>query len=186
MAISLITEETAFGLPDTDSAAYLKQAMDYLAKSVTAQKLLKTLEGGNYDVAVLVQKDCYSMFVHAELAEQQKINTAVIVWDPVATVTAFNDKLETMQSPAIGLAHEMGHAAQWVSSRGWYLAYVNQALQGNQKSKLLIENDNITTWETPVAKELGEGTRKDYNTSANFAKAQKNYKCPYRLLPLGH
>lgn len=186
MAISLITKSTAFGEPDGSADAYYKQALAYLQGSGTAQAMVKELEGCNYDIFVLVQKEAYSMFVHQEVACQHGIEGSVIVWDPVATVTAFNKDAATMQSPAIGLAHEMGHGVQWVKNRGWYLAYVNRVLQEqNQKAKLVIENDNITTYETPVASELGEGTRKDYNTSSNFAQAMRNYKAPYRLLPLG-
>lgn len=185
MAISLITESTAFGDPDPKADAYYNQALEYLGGSGTAKEMIKELEGCNYNIFVLVQKESYSMFLHREVAIQNGLDGSLIVWDPEATVTAFNKDAATMQSPAIGLAHEMGHAVQWVKNRGWYLAYVNRVLQtSDQKAKLLIENDNITTYETPVASELGEGTRKDYNTSSNFREASKNYRCPYRLLPL--
>jgi len=118
----------------------------------------------------------------------------LIVWDPIGLVTSRKKDAATMQSPAIALAHEMGHGVQWVKNRGWYLAYVNQVLNGDaQKSgspaynaKLVIENDNIQTHETPVAQELSEGIRKDYNDAADFSQAKKNYKAPYPLLPLGH
>jgi hypothetical protein len=56
-----------------------------------------------------------------------------------------------IQSPAIGLAHEMGHAEQHIKGE------LRKGIP-----LIDIENNNLKNTETPIAKELKEGIRKDY------------------------
>jgi hypothetical protein len=114
------------------------------------------------------------------------------VWDPIGLISARADTQCTYQSPAIALLHEIGHAVQWIKKTDWYISKVSTAMGGgsdSQAAKLAVENDNIETHETPVARELKEGVRKDYNDAlagAQLAEAKKYYKTPYPLLPLAH
>ena len=55
----------------------------------------------------------------------------------------------SVQSAALGLAHEMGHAAQ----------HLDGMLSGSRHE---VENLNLEKYETPIAKELGEPIRSDY------------------------
>jgi len=54
-------------------------------------------------------------------------------------------------SPAMSLAHEMGHAAQELDG------------EINGKTRGEIEEANLKKYETPIAKQLGEPTRATYN-----------------------
>ena len=177
---------SVLGDPDPKAEEYLLKAMSYLYESPTAKAILDALEKSDKQFYVFVQQGCNAMFVHEEVARQHGFDGGVIIWDPVSTITAFAGDTPTMQSPAIALIHEAGHAYQWLKKNGWFMANVAQALGGSTEHKLNIENDNITSNETPVAKELKEGTRKDYDASAPFGPAKRNYKAPYPLLPLGH
>jgi len=194
MALSLMTGDTsALGFSqDPRAKDYFDNALAYLAGSGTAAKLIDKVTKHGRDTAVLVAKDCFPMFCHYEMASQHGFTTAVIVWDPVGLISARADKQCTFQSPAIALLHEIGHAVQWIDKTGWYINLVNTAMQGGKAgdtAKLAVENDNIDSHETPVARELGEGTRKDYNDALagkELEAARKYYKTPYVLLPLAH
>ena len=72
----------------------------------------------------------------------------MINWDPTGGARYENGNYVT--SAAMALAHEMGHAAQH--------------LEGLFDGKTIgqIENDNVKRYETPIANELGEYTRKKY------------------------
>jgi hypothetical protein len=191
MAIELMTGDTsALGFEqDAKAADYYKNAMAYLKGSDTAGTLIKELEDHKVATLLLVAKDCFPMFCHYEMASQHGFKGSVIVWDPVGLISARAGSQCTFQSPAIALIHEIGHGVQWIKKHEWYLAKQALATQGNDAAKLDIENDNITTHETPVAQELKEGVRKDYNdalSSAGLAEARKYYKTPYSLLSLSH
>lgn len=192
MALILISETTQMGDPSPKAGDYYSQAITYLQGSTTAKKIIHDLETCNRDIYLFIQENAFSMFAHHEMAKNHGFKGSVIVWAPKATITAHGKDAATMQSPAIGLLHEMGHGIQWVKNHGWFMAYVNNVLAGDAqkmgslayKSKMIIENDNISTHETPVAKELNEGTRANYTDAANFSEAKRNYKCPYPMLPL--
>ncbi len=195
MSLSLATTDGACGAPDAKASDYYDQALKYLQGSTTAKGIISALESAEADIEILVQKNCFPMFVHAEVAKAHGYKGGLVVWDPTGKITAHGKEgAATFQSPAIALAHELGHAAQWINKKGWYLAAVSTVMSGDgskkgseaYKAKMLIENDNISTHETKTAAELGEGTRKNYEDAANFTDAKKNYKAPYALLPLGH
>ena len=57
----------------------------------------------------------------------------------------------SIQSPAMGLAHEMGHGAMYLD--GWY---------DGSKTRDQRESTNLKTYETPIAKQLGQPTRAKY------------------------
>jgi hypothetical protein len=191
MAIELMTGDTsALGFDqDTKAADYYKNALAYLQGSETAKNLIKELEGYKTATLLLVAKDCFPMFCHYEMATQHGFAGSVIVWDPVGLISARAGSQCTYQSPAIALIHEIGHGVQWIKKHEWYLQKQSAAMQGSDAAKLEIENDNIATHETPVAQQLKEGVRKDYNdslSSAGLAEAKKYYKTPYSLLALAH
>jgi hypothetical protein len=194
VGLSLMTGDTSALGFDQDPKAkdYYSTAMAYLGGSASAKSLIDKVTKHGRDTYVLVAKDCFPMFCHYEMAAQHGFTGSVIVWDPVGLISARADLQCTFQSPAIALLHEIGHAVQWIDKASWYIANVNTAMgggKGGDAAKLEIENDNIDTHETPVARELKEGTRANYNDAlagAQLAEARKYYKTPYPLLPLAH
>ena len=73
--------------------------------------------------------------------------TRTIYFDPYSGLVMKDQT--SVQSAALGLAHEMGHAAQDLDNE----------LNGMRYD---IENANVAKYETPIAKQLGEPVRKDY------------------------
>ena len=63
---------------------------------------------------------------------------------------------------SLALAHELGHARQYYLKQGWFMGLFNKAIAGNSGAKLEIENDNLLTIESVVARQLGEGIRWEY------------------------
>ena len=194
MALTLLGGDTsALGFEqDPKAKDYFDAAMSYLGGSGKAKKFIETVGGNKIETCVLVAKDCFPMFCHYEMASVYGFKTSIIVWDPVGLISARAGAQCTFQSPALALLHEIGHGVQWIEKNAWYIGKVNTAMGGGSgatAAKLEVENDNIDSHETPVAKELSEGTRKDYNDAlagAQLAEAKKYYKTPYPLLPLAH
>lgn len=82
-------------------------------------------------------------------------------------------------SPALGLAHEMGHGAQHLDG----LIEFNKC--GNPKNSVWLEKNNIATWETPIAEELGEHTRKNYSDAYKYFRV--NHSTDWgKLVPVVH
>ena len=88
-----------------------------------------------------------------------------------------------VQSAALGLAHEMGHAAQHLD--GTYDEFVEKY---KDFARELLEEDNLAKYETPIAKQLGEPTRSHYNdhngvrtmnNSTHFIPAYVRPRVPY-------
>ncbi len=69
-----------------------------------------------------------------------------------------------VQSAALGLAHEMGHAAQ--------------DLDKLLRTGIDVEDDNLNRYESPIAGQLGEPTRKNYN--AHTGVIRMNNSIHYR------
>ena len=115
-----------------------ERAIAYLKTSETGRKLIELLEESTTVLTIAFTDDnsmCYSS------------GSNTIYFD-INCGLAINDASST-QSPAIGLAHEMGHAAQELT--GIRKGSVNE-----------IEEHNLTTYEIPIATELGEPVRYNY------------------------
>jgi len=76
----------------------------------------------------------------------------------------------SVQSAAMGLAHELGHALQHIE--GVLDPLINpmgtptRAQQRTRRAR--IEADNLLRFETPIARELGEPTRISYDDHNRF------------------
>lgn len=83
--------------------------------------------------------------------------TRTINWDIAAAPELNNGNV---MSPAMGLAHEMGHGAQYLEGM-----FNDPFMTRNQ-----IEADNMERFETPIATQLGEFTRVRYNDGIGFQR----------------
>jgi len=118
-------------------------AIDYLKSSPTATSLIERLENSSHVITVDFIND------HEDAYDTV---TKIVFWDPGSGLITGQGGIQT---PALGLAHELGHAE----------AHTNGSLDG--KSIGQIEAENLSRVETPIAKELGEPVRRfylDYDT----------------------
>ncbi len=120
------------------------RAIEYLQTSKTAKKLIDELKKSEITFTIVFIDD----------NEDTYETTHTIYWD-IDSGLILGDR-KSIQSAALGLAHEMGHASQ----------HLNGQLKGRNDEEILeTEEDNVSRWETPIAKELGEYARSKYTDS---------------------
>ncbi|MCL2399616.1 MAG: M91 family zinc metallopeptidase [Defluviitaleaceae bacterium] len=72
-----------------------------------------------------------------------------------------------VNSPAMGLAHELGHVAQKIMGNIKYEEGTNRLIGTDENGRPLdgiiaVEDHNLKRWEIPIAEELGEHARYNY------------------------
>jgi RHS repeat-associated protein len=132
-----------------DSKATPEQLKDYeeainylLENSPKFRELYQKIQNG--DIKFYVRFSDYSDYTHIDLVKGKW----VITWDRISALYVKSKR--AYQNSALGLAHEFGHAVQVIENN-----YLNQ----NRDQR---EEDNLSTWETPIAKELGLPYRNNY------------------------
>jgi hypothetical protein len=86
-----------------------------------------------------------------------------------------------VQSPLMGVAHELGHLWQWVRFRNGYTAVADRAVRSGQamgNDFLRIEMNNIINNESVIALEMGEGVRFSYEYAGTAFKDDFLYNLP--------
>ncbi|MDQ6422393.1 RHS repeat-associated core domain-containing protein [Paenibacillus sp. LHD-117] len=129
---------------EAEKEAY-ERAIAYLETSSTAADLIKLLEDSP-EVFTIEFIDNHDM--------KYVPSTKTISWDPTSGLVLGDKK--SIQSAALGLAHEMGHASQHLEG------LLDEKTRMTTELRNKIEADNLSRFETPIAKELGEYTRKNY------------------------
>ncbi|MDQ2085529.1 hypothetical protein RBH29_03660 [Herbivorax sp. ANBcel31] len=81
-------------------------------------------------------------------------------------------------SPAMMLAHEMGHAVQHLDGE------IEAGKEYSKRQRLAIEEANLAKYETPIAKQLGEPTCRSYNSHRGIIRM--NNSTHYRTLHRGY
>ncbi|MDR1452563.1 MAG: hypothetical protein LBJ25_01110 [Candidatus Margulisbacteria bacterium] len=124
----------------TDSVMRYEKSIKYIGQSEAGRNLVNRLE--NSEQAFYIKFNDKN-----DLSYNSKIQT--INYDP-------NSGLKTnlnrgIQSPALGLAHEMGHAVQHLDNNL------------SNRSVYSIENENLRKVETPIAIDLKEPVRLNYD-----------------------
>ena len=95
----------------------------------------------------------YLAYDHSSNTIYFDVYSGLIVGDGIST-----------QSAALGLAHEMGHAAQDLDG-----------IYGNfEINRDMREADNLVMYETPIATELGEPTRSHYEDYWGIMRMQNS------------
>lgn len=124
------------------------QAVDYLRQSKTGKALIEKLE--DYDAVVTIE-------ITYDDTVWYDYNNEIIYWDPYSGLILEDGT--SVQSSALGLAHEMGHVAQDIDNLYNHLSKHER----NEYNQIMREEkNNLETYETPIAKELGEPVREDY------------------------
>ena len=129
--------ELSTDVNDGDAAQY-NLAVGYLKNSELGSELIEKLESSTKVFTIVFISDDNMRY---------EPGTRTIYFDPYSGLVMKDQT--SVQSAALGLAHEMGHAAQDLDNE----------LNGMRYD---IENANVAKYETPIAKQLGEPVRKDY------------------------
>ena len=75
------------------------------------------------------------------------------------------NKMGQVVRSEIVLIHEFGHVRQWLLKHNWYYSKWRAAMDGDNRANLDIEDDNLRTVESVVAKQLGQGVRWHYENN---------------------
>ncbi|MGM9601728.1 MAG: RHS repeat domain-containing protein, partial [Faecousia sp.] len=119
-----------------------ERAIAYLKTSDTARRLIERLENSSCAIIIIFIEE------GPDVQMSYRPESNAILFDVYSGLYVGNKG--EIQSAALGLAHEMGHAAQ--------------DLDGELDSSAIwqTENANLKKYENPIAMELGEPTRKHY------------------------
>lgn len=182
MAINVVTDPataTLLGMElYRDPEKTYKAARDILyGGSVLAKEILSKVEANpQFVINVVVTNSFVSMFMDEEL-NTTSLKGGVVTWDPTYSLSVNGAK----QQPYMALAHELGHVVQYMDNRGWYRSYTrlylgrldpkfdclgrsaSQLEQAKKNAQLVIENDNISKHEAPIARQLGQPVRESYS-----------------------
>lgn len=152
-----------FGDATDEQIVEYNRAVAYIKKSPTGSALIDFLEASTETFTIV--------FVDNDMT-QYNYDTNQIDWDVNSGLIMGNNT--SVQSAALGLAHEMGHAAQDING-----IYEQHKTNGN-----FLEQDNLDTYESKIASELGEPSRSgrgayygakgfmDMNNSTHFRTTQ--------------
>ena len=122
--------------------AQYNRAIEYLMQSDTFKQMYQNLIASDTALYIIFNDQLEASFFPTKNS---------ITWDPKYGIEVQGGNV---MSPAVLLAHEMGHATQFVE--GMFDA-------GTWISRREVEADNLARFETPIATELGEFTRENYD-----------------------
>ena len=117
-----------------------ERAIAYLKTSKTAKTLIEKLDASSQVFTI----------VFVDNDEMQYFSISNIIYFDMDSGLTLADGA-SVQSAALGLAHEMGHAAQDLDGARFVLSEMNK-----------LEEENLNKYEIPIATELGEPIRTDY------------------------
>jgi len=122
------------------------RALEHLKQSEIFRDLYNRLQNASEIFHVVFNNLGFSYFDFRDL---------IISWDSTSGLLMRDGT--SIQSPAMQLAHEMGHAGQFLD--GWYS---NRSMSVINAQRQTREADNLRRHETPIARQLGEPTRSRY------------------------
>ncbi len=157
-----------------DEIAQYERAINYLKQSEDGAELISRI-GSSKEVFIVVFNNR-----HTDSLEPHP-GVYYINYDPYSGVV-LKDGIST-QSSALGLAHELGHAAQILEGYYYNMTYDER------------EEDCIRLFETPIANQLGEPTRNNndkislrrMNNSTHYTTCEEqsrpwwHYVCLWKL-----
>ena len=131
-----------------------ERAVAYIKKSDVGRALIEKLENSEiiFTIAFTIGKG--SSFSSEYQVISINIYNGLILKDG------------SVQCPALSLAHEMGHAAQYID--GDLTMPSNLSPEGREAFKRRKEEMNVATWEIPIAEELGIPHRPGYSESIGW------------------
>jgi len=130
-----------------------ERAIAYLNQSETFRELWNILQYGGETITIAFTNNLRGTGYAPEIR--------TVIWHPTGGLILYDGI--SVQSAALGLAHEMGHAAQHILGISYYMESL--AWPGNTLLLRRMEEDNMARFEIPIARELGEPIRMNYRTS---------------------
>lgn len=107
------------------------------------------------------------LFGHSRASDMDR-NPFPTGWSVEGVRKKSQERLQCIRSPLILVAHELGHLWQWITWKNGYNAVMaaHEKTTGSRQRnlQLRIEINNIVNNEAPIAFELGESVRFNYNT----------------------
>ena len=125
-----------------EQIAEYERAIAYIKTSETGRELIELLEASLFTITIVFVDNDQMGYDAASNTIFFDTNSGLILKDRTST-----------QSAALGLAHEMGHAAQDITG----------VINNLHLTRDRIEAMNLQEYETPIARELGEPTRNKYS-----------------------
>ena len=137
-----------------------ERAIAYLKTSKEGKKLIEKLENS---------EEVFTIVFTSLPNHYYGYKTNEIFWN--MSLGSVLDDGKSVRSPVLALTHEMGHAAQCLS--GVFDPYLDMdEIPDDQLME--IEESNLKKYENPIAKELGEFTRKNYEDTSGFYKVDSS------------
>ena len=134
------------------------RAIEYLRTSEEATALIDALENLPDTITIVINEDTCDGYSFGDKRTNWTYDgTNILNWNPYLGLVLGNKS--SVLSPALALAHEMGHAYQDLIEN--LLPPNNQPITDIERAQL--EQDNMERFELPIANQLGEYTRADYN-----------------------
>ena len=125
-----------------------QEAVDYLNESDSGSSLIKELERSGEVIVVQFRDNDDDRYYR---------DTNTVTWDPGSGLVTGSGGIQTA---ALGLAHEFGHALQDIKGE----------LTG--KNSAQIEAENLEQVESPIAQQLGEPQRESYSDAIGVVRTE--------------
>ena len=141
--------------PTTEQREAYERAISYLMTSPKAVELIEyIMNAPRIPLIFLDERDLNTGY---------DPRTGILYWNPFVGANIKiekNGKPDYFQSPALALAHEMGHVWQHLEDK---LPPLPKVGFWPDDVTLKIENQNLELWENPIAQDLGEYWRDEYS-----------------------
>ena len=136
------------------------RAIAYLKTSDTARKLIETLQSSTVTTMITFYSGLgnRAQTHRVERCPTTGVYFSIINWNPNAGLRFGRD----VMSPAMALAHEMGHVLQFQQGMFDYHTNMTRALRNE------LESDNMNRFEFKIAYELNEPPRAHHNHGVLF------------------
>jgi RHS repeat-associated protein len=135
---------------------YFDEAMEYLKTSPTAAAMIERLEESDEIITVTMNNTHNDEYLY---------RLKIVKWDPTSGLKTGTGGIQT---PALGLGHEFGHADVQLSGR--YDFITDEATY--EQYKMQIEEEITKDYESVIARELGESERRYYNDNTGPVRVQ--------------
>lgn len=152
------------GQATSANMADFNSAISYLSRDPGMKQVIDALRASKDPLLIQFTKGEYDEWTPSD-------NT--IYWNPNNANCIVDDRgvpTGESQSPAMGLGHEMDHAAG--SAMKYILARIYSSQYSNYEEKRVI-----TGLETSAANTLGEGTRKNHRGNSKYVRSPTSRDC---------
>ena len=149
---------------DAKQKKIYQEAKNYIMKTNRGKELFNKLESSKERIQIIMNKEMNTSYHIEENAKRDGQDVfGTVYWDPKLAFKTKNDG--NLVSPAVCLAHELGHAEQDIKGDFNKLrSSTNRLTKFLNRLDRNTEERNVADTERPIAKQLdGEGVRSNYS-----------------------